>query len=132
MAVILNKVVSGYLAGTVATFPSSKEASLIAQGLASAGLVANTTPGNVTANEYMGIAAVAIAAATVVITNDKVDATTPVHAVIAQAAADATALRVERIVTTAGVITIHVTAAATAATLVKWCVLSNQGMTQTN
>lgn len=131
MAVLLNKGYAGYLAGTVVNLPTSVETALIAQGLAIASVVASTTPGAVTANVPSGIGAVAIGAATLVITNNLVDANTPVSACIAQAAADATALRVERIVTTAGVITIHVTANATAATLVRWSI-NPTGLTATN
>lgn len=123
MAVLLNSAgpgYKGYLAGTVITLPAVEEAALIAQGLATASTVASTTTGNVTANVPFGIAAIAAGASSVVITNNLVNANSYVTAVVAQAAADGTLLRVERILCAAGSFTIYGTANATATTLIAW------------
>lgn len=129
MTITLNRPYFGYLSGTVVTLPTaSEEAALIAQGLASTAAVANTTTGAVTANVTSGVCAFAAGAASLVITNDKVDANSIVTADVAQAAADTTLLRVERVVPAAGSFTIYGTAAATATTLVRWAVLVPGGM----
>ena len=132
MAVLLNKGYAGYLAGTTVDMTTNIEASLIAQGLASAALVANVTPGNVTANLNQGTCAIAIGASSITITCDKVDAQSKVFAVVAQAAADATLLRVERVVCAAGSFTIYGTANATAVTLVDWAIVTPPGMVISN
>lgn len=123
MTIRLNAPYSGYLAGTTVTLASkSTEDALIAQGLATTALVANTTTGNVTTSQLGGTASLAIGVSSLVITNSNVDANSQVSAYVAQAAADGTALRVERIVATAGSFTLYLTANATAATLVSWSV----------
>lgn len=132
MAVLLRIAYAGLLAGTTVELPTNVEASLIAQGLATAALPANVTPGNVTANVGQGLVGVAAGAASLIVTNSMVDANSKVMAVVAQAAADATALRVERVVCTAGSFTIYMTAAATATTLVDWALITPPGMTVVN
>lgn len=132
MTVLLNKGYAGYLQGTTVKLTTNVEASLIAQGLASTALTANITPGNVTANINQGTAAIAIGASSVTITSDKVDANSKVFAVVAQAAADGTLLRVERIVCAAGSFTIYGTANATAVTLVDWAIIVPPGMMVSN
>lgn len=124
MAVLLNKAYAGYLTGTVVNLPTNVETALVAQGLASASTVASTTTGAVTANVLQGTCAIAAGASSIVITNDKVDANTIIYAVVSQASADGTLLRVERVVPAAGSFTIYGTANATATTLVRWAVLS--------
>jgi hypothetical protein len=131
MAVLLNKGYAGYLTGTVVNLPTSIEQALVAQGLASASAVASTTTGAVTANLPSGICAIAAGASSVVITNNLVDASTPVHAVVSQAAADGTLLRVERVVSAAGSFTIFGTANATATTLIRWFIVPT-GQSATN
>lgn len=126
--ILLNRPYAGFTAGTIVEFSAELEAALIAQGLAasSAGPV---TPGAQATNGLgpntllpliAGTAAVAIGASTVVITNPLITANTKGFAQVSQAAADATALRVERVSCAAGAMTITVTAAATAATEVSW------------
>lgn len=124
MAVLLNRAYEGYLAGTVVNLPTNVETALVAQGLASASTRASTTTGAVTANVMQGTAAIAAGAASIVITNNNVDANTIINAYVSQAAADGTFLRVERILPAAGSFTIYGTAAATATTLVSWAVMS--------
>lgn len=127
MAVLLNRAYAGYLAGTVANLPTNVETSLIEQGLASASVVASTTTGAVTANVLQGTCAIPAGASSIVITSDKVDANSIVYAVVSQAAADGTLLRVERVVPAAGSFTIYGTANATATTLIDWAILSPAG-----
>lgn len=132
MAVLLNKGYVGYLQGTTVELPLDVEKTLIAQQLAQAAVRANITPGNVTANTYQGMCAIATGAASVVITCDKVVEQSVIMAVVSQATADGTLLRVERVVPANGSFTIYGTAAATAPTLVKWVVLSQLGMAIVN
>jgi hypothetical protein len=127
MTVLLKNGYAGYLAGTTVMLSTNVEAALIAQGLATAAASNTITTGAVTANTVSGRCALAIAAASIVITNSLVDANSKIFAVVAQAAADGTALRVERIVPAAGSFTIYVTAAATAITYVDWTVISPPG-----
>lgn len=130
MTVLLNKAYGGSPAGTILSFTSELEAALIAQGLATASTRALTTTGAQTSNTLQGTCAAAAAAASVVVTNNLVDANSHVTAKIAQAAADGTALRVERIVCAAGSFTIFLTAAATATTLIDWEIEVNSGQSQ--
>ncbi len=130
--ILLTRTYSGYLAGTVVQFPTSVEAALIAAGYGtvSAGPV---TPGNVNAGQQnQGRVAAGIGAASVVVTNANVTTESKVWAVVAQPAADGTALRVERIVCAPGSFTIFLTAAATAATTVDWALFLPTGETTTN
>jgi hypothetical protein len=59
-----------------------------------------------------------------------VDANSHVTAKVAQAAADGTLLRVERVLCAAGSFTIFGTANATATTLIDWEIEPNSGMSQ--
>lgn len=131
MAILLSKAYNNCAAGTVQEFTAELEAALIAQGFGTTALVTAITPGAQSSAMYAGTAAVAIAAASVVITNPIITANTKVFAVVAQAAADGTALRVERIVPAAGSVTIYVTAGATAATYIDWAILPTVGSTPT-
>jgi hypothetical protein len=127
MTVTLNRAYSTFPAGQVVTLPSSTEAALIAQGLATAAAATATTVGANTAAQLTGIAAIAAGASSVVITNPLVDAGTFVSAVVSQAAADTTLLRVERVVSAAGSFTVFGTANATATTLIKWAIVNPSG-----
>lgn len=130
--ILLNRPYQGYAAGTIVQLPTSSEAALIAQGFAvtSAGPV---TGGAVNAgSQNQGRVGVPIGAASVVVTNANVTAESKVFAVVAQAAADGTALRVERILCAAGSFTIYVTANATALTSVDWVLFAPTGLTTTN
>ena len=127
MTVLLKNGYAGYLAGTTVMLPTNVETALIAQGLASSASSANITTGAVTANVISGRAAIAAGASSVTITNNLVDANSKVFAVVAQAAADGTLLRVERILCAAGSFTIYGTANATATTFVDWSIVSPPG-----
>jgi hypothetical protein len=124
--ILLNRAYGGYVSGAIVELPADTEAALIAQGLA----VTNAGPatGGAVASTYnAGSVTVPIGAASVVVTTDKCTPSSRVLAYVGQAAADGTALRVERIVTAAGSFTIFCTANATAATAVDWCLFPNQG-----
>jgi hypothetical protein len=128
MSVLLRMAYAGYLAGTTVELPFSVEAALIAQGLATAAASANITPGPVTANVQQGVVAVAAGQSSLVVTNNQITPNSTVMAVVSQAAADGTFLRVERIVCGAGFFTIYGTAAATATTFVDWAIVNSPGL----
>lgn len=117
--VLLNRAYGGYLANTIVELPADTESALIAQGLAvtSAG---PATQGAVTTSYSSGSVTIAIGAASIVVTSPTINASSKVFAVVAQAAADGTLLRIERVVCGAGLVTIYGTANATAATVVDW------------
>ena len=124
--VLLSRSYAGYAAGSIVQLSTNEEAALIAQGLASTS-AGPCTSGAVTTTKTAGRVTFAIAAASLVVTNPNVDVNSKIFAVVNQAAADTTAARVERIVPAAGSFTIHVTAAATAATVVDWILLDVSG-----
>lgn len=117
--VLLSRSYAGYAAGTIVQLSTNEEAALIAQGLAttSAGPV---TTGAVSTTKTSGRVAIAAGASSVVVTQPNVDANSKIFAVVNQAAADGTLLRVERIVPAAGSFTIFGTANATATTTIDW------------
>ena len=129
MAITLLKAYGGFPAGQIVELTAELETALIAQNIATAAVIANTTTGAYTSYAYSGVAAIAAGASSVVITNPLVTANTKVWAVVAQATADGTLLRVERVVTAAGSFTIFGTANATATTLIDWAVLPTVGFT---
>lgn len=124
--ILLGRNYMGYAAGTVVELPASTEAALIASGNAtnSAG---PPTSGAVSTTARSGCVAFAIGAASLVVTHPDVTTQSQIIASVNQAAADATLLRVERIVPANGSFTIHGTAAATAVTLVKWALVNPNG-----
>lgn len=123
MTVSLNRAYGAYPAGAVVSLPASTEAAIIAQNIGTAS-AALPTAGNMTSNEFQGDVVAAAAAASVVVTNPNVTPGSNITAYVTQAAADGTALRVERVVPALGSFTIYLTAAATAATRIHWSVLS--------
>ncbi len=125
MTVILNKSYQGFIAGAIVELPASTEAALIAQGIAT-NTTSAVTSGAYTTNLLQGTAIIPAGSSSVVITNAKVDATSKVFAVVAQATADGTLLRVERIVAGAGLFTIYGTANATADTVIDWHVFNSE------
>ena len=127
MAVLLNKAYGGHAAGTVREFSSELETALIAQGLASASVVGSVTTGAQISNTWSGTVAVAAGASSVVVTNDLIKANSKVWACVAQAAADTTLLRVERVLCADGSVTIYGTANATATTLIDWAIVPTVG-----
>lgn len=128
MTVLINKTYKGVPAGNIAQFVTSEETALVAQGLASTTAL-DVTVGAATQNTVQGRAAIAAAGTSVVITNSLVDASSRIVATISQAAADATALSVDRVVPAAGSFTIYVNAAATATTYIDWVIVNPIGLT---
>lgn len=120
MTVTLSRPYGSLAAGAITTFNASTEAALIAQGIATNG--GTLTTGAYTTTELCGRASIAAGQSSVVITHPLVTATSVVYAVVAQAAADGTLLRVERVNPAAGSFTIFGTANATAATTVAWMI----------
>ena len=130
MTVTLTRAYGGYPARQVTQLRSSTEDALIAAGLATNG--GTITTGAVTTTEMQGRVSIAAGASSLVVTNPNITAESKVFAVVAQAAADGTLLRVERILCADGSFTVYGTANATAATLIDWCVLNPLGETPTN
>lgn len=126
MSVSLTRGYMGRVAGAVASFGKSVEDTLNAAGLAVASTDANLTTGAYTQNTTNGKAAIAAGAASVVITNSLVDIGSKVLAVVAQATADTTLLRVERIVVADGSFTLFGNGNATATTIIDWVVVNDQ------
>lgn len=122
----LNVPYAGYAANTIVQLGTQEEATLIAQGLAvnSAGPV---TPGNVTTTKTFGRVGIAAGSSSVVVTCPAVTPETKVWAYIAQATADTTLLRVERVLPASGSFTIYGTANATAAVAIDWAVIDTTG-----
>ena len=128
MAVTLLRSYSGYPSGQVVELTANEEAALIAQGLAATALATAITTGAVTCNRTSGVVAFAAGTASLVITNPLINANSSVFAVVSQAAADGTLLRIERIVCGAGLVTLYGTANATATTFVDWSIVGAPGM----
>lgn len=132
MTVTLIRPYAGAVTGAVIQVPTNVEAAIIAQGigtLASSAASAAPTTGAQTTSLSAGRVAIAAAASSVVVTNALVDVNSKIFAVINQAAADGTLLRVERIVPAAGSFTIFGTANATATTVIDWVLLQISGDT---
>lgn len=121
--VLLGRNYQGYQAGQVVELSASTEATLIANG----GAVTNAGPataGALTGNLPQGAGAFAIGTSSTVITNNLVTPQSIVFACINQAAADATLLRIERVVCAAGLFTVYGTANATAITGFDWAIVN--------
>ena len=130
MTVTLNRSYAGYASGTIVSLDTTTEAALIAQGLASSASTAASAPtatGAVTANTLQGRVSIAAGASSVVVTNSNVNVNSKIFAVVNQAAADGTLLRVERVVPAAGSFTIFGTANATATTVIDWVIIMPSG-----
>jgi activator of HSP90 ATPase len=127
MAITLSRSYAGVPAGNTVQFPAELEAALIAQGMGSSAARTAITTGAQTQNTMSGTAAIAAGASSVVVTNANVDANSQIRANVAQATADGTLLRVERVVAAAGSFTIYGTANATATTLIDWVVVPSIG-----
>jgi len=131
MTIALSRGYAGIAAGTVIKLSTALEATLIAQGYGATSAAALTT-GAQTINLNAATVGIAAGASSVVITNNLVDANTKIFAVVEQASADGTLLRIERVVPAAGSFTIYGTANATAVTNVSWGILMQAGETNLN
>ena len=130
MTVLLSRLYGLYSAGQTIQVPTSLENAIVANGggsIVSVAASAAPTIGPLSTNLPAGRVAIAAASISVVVTNPMVDVNSKIFAVVNQAAADATLLRVERIVPGAGFFTIFGTAAATATTVIDWAILGPFG-----
>tara|TARA_R110000868_G_scaffold10766_1_gene52206 strand:+ start:1137 stop:1547 length:411 start_codon:yes stop_codon:yes gene_type:complete len=130
MTVLLTRAYGGYAAGQTVQVPTSLETAIVAAGsgtVASTAASAAVTTGALSTNLPAGRVSIAAASSSVVVTNPLVDVNTKIYAVINQAAADGTLLRVERIVPAAGSFTIFGTANATATVSIDWAILGPYG-----
>lgn len=120
----------GYPAGTIVQLQTATEAALIAQGLAttSAGPV---TAGNVTTTMVAGRAGIAAAGTSVVVSNPTFTTESKFAAFLSNAAADATAVSITRIVPANGSVTFTLNAASTGIVAIDWMQLLQSGNTQT-
>jgi hypothetical protein len=130
MTVLLSRSYAGYSAGQTVQVPTSLESAIVGAG---AGTVASTaasaavTTGALSTSLPAGRCTIAASSSSVVVTNPLVDVNSKIFAVINQATADGTLLRVERIVPAAGSFTIYGTANATAAVSIDWAILGPYG-----
>jgi hypothetical protein len=132
MTVSLIRAYAGFPSGSVTEFTAELEAALVAQGLANVAADNAVTIGSQTANTYEGTVAIAATGTSVVVTNSNVTVNSKIIAYVAQAVADGTLLRVERIVPGNGSFTIYGTAAATATTFIDWAIVNPHGATVRN
>jgi len=122
MAVLLSRNYGGYASGTIVEFPKPTEDALIAQKYAVTSS-SKPTAGAVTSDQLSGKAAIAAGAASVVVTNAKINVTSKITAQVSQSAADATLTSILRVTPAAGSFTITGNANATADTEVQWKVV---------
>ena len=117
---------AGYPVSTIVQLPTSVEAALVAQGLAttSAGPV---TPGAVSTTMTGGRCGIAAAGTAVVVTNPLFTTESKFGVYLSNAAADTTAVSVTRITPANGSVTFTLNAAATAAVAVDWALLGPFG-----
>jgi hypothetical protein len=130
MTVLLSRAYALAPAGNTIQVPTVIENALVANNygtVASTSAAAAVTTGAQSTNLPSGRVTIAASSSSVVVTNPLVDVNTKIYAVINQAAADTTLLRVERIVPAAGSFTIYGTANATAAISIDWAIISPVG-----
>lgn len=129
--ILLSRAYAGYLAGAIVQLPTSVEAALVAQNLAtvSAGPV---TPGAVTTTMPGGRVGIAAAGTSVVVTNASFTTESKFMAFMSNAAADATAFDVVRVTPANGSVTFYLNDAATAAVAIDWALLNPNGGMTTN
>jgi hypothetical protein len=130
MTVLLARPYGGYAAGQTIQVPTALENSIAASGIgsvASTAAAAAVTSGALSTTMPAGRVTIAAGSSSVVVTNPSVDVNSKIFAVINQAAADGTLLRVERIVPAAGSFTIYGTANATANVSIDWAMLAPYG-----
>lgn len=128
MTVTFNRTYGGAPAGAVRDLPAELEAALIAQRIAvnggtlTTGAQTTESPPVAWGPVAVGVANLVIGQGSVAISNANITAQSKAVAVIAQAAADGTALYVARAHCTAGVLTIYTNAVAAASTRISYVV----------
>jgi len=120
---------AGYPAGTIVQLQTVEEASVIGQGFATSS-VGPVTAGNVTTNKIMGRVGIAAAGTQVTVFNPQFTTESKFNSYLSNAAADATAFYVTRMIPAAGSVTLVLNAAATAAVSVDWYQELISGVTQ--
>lgn len=119
----LHRTYAGYPAGSVIELDATTEAALVAQGYAAVSTAAPSVPGAQSTSARRGSVTIATGAANATVVNSNCVADSRVLAYVSQVAADATLLRVERVVTGTGTFTVYGTAAAGADTVIDWILL---------
>jgi glutamate 5-kinase len=130
MTVLLSRAYAGYTSGQTVQVPTVTENAIVSNGygtVAATTAAAAVTTGALTTSLNSGRVTIAAGASSVVVTNSQVDVNSKIYAVVNQAAADTTLLRVERIVPAAGSFTIYGTANATANISIDWALISPSG-----
>jgi hypothetical protein len=124
--ILLSKSYAGYAAGTIVQLQTATETALIAQGLGttSAGPV---TAGAVTTTDTQGRLGIAAAGTQVILSNAMFTTESKFSAFLSNAAADATAVHITRIVPAAGTATFILNAASTGIVAVDWMLLMKSG-----
>ena len=129
--ILLSKAYRGYASGTIVQLQTSMEAAAIAQGYAasSAGPV---TAGAVSTDLSQGRLGIAAAGSSVVLTNPNITTETKFVAYLSNAAADATATSITRIIPAAGSVTFTLNAASTGIVAIDWAIVMFSGELPTN
>lgn len=128
MTVTLSRPYQGFPAGAVVDLSAELEAALVAQGLAVSGGTLSSGAQSTTATPiswqqmFGGVAVIAAAASSVVVSNPAITASSKAIAMINQAAADGTATSIVRCSCAAGALTISANAGATAAVRVAYLI----------
>jgi hypothetical protein len=124
--ILLNRSYAGYPAGSIVQMQTVVEAALIAQGLASSS-AGPVTAGNISTTQTQGRVGGAAATASLTVSNPSFTTESKFNAYLSQAAADATATVVNRIVAAAGSVTFFLNAASTGVISIDWMMEINSG-----
>ena len=128
--IFLNKAYRGYAAGTIVQLQTSMEAAAVAQGIGAAN-AGPVNPGAVTTDLTQGRLGIS-AGPSVVLTNPNITAETKFVAYLSQAAADATAFNIARIVPAVGSATFFLNAPSTGVVAIDWAIVMFAGEIATN
>lgn len=126
MVLLGAKSYAGYTGATIVQFQTAVESALVAAGLATAS-AGPVTAGAVSTTETQGRAGIAAAGVSVVVSNPMFTTESKFAAFLSNAAADATAVSITRIVPAAGQVTFVLNAASTGVVAVDWMLLMKSG-----
>lgn len=129
--ILISRAYKGYVAGSVIQLSNQEEASLVAQGLASVS-VGPVTPGAVSTTNNVGRVGIAAAGQSVVISNPLFTTESKFLVNLSNAAADATATYISRVIPANGSVTITLNAAATGVVAVDWLHMTVSGLLPPN
>lgn len=124
--ILLSRSYAGYPANTICQLATSTEAAIVAAGGGTVS-VGPVTAGAVTTTMPSGRAGIAAAGTSVVITNASFNTESKFAAYLSNAAADASATFITRIVPAAGSVTFTLNAAATGIVAIDWSLLGSFG-----